>query len=241
MGKIALVTGAAARVGREIALALAGRGMRVIVHYNNSQTEAEATRAEISVLGGECFLVKADLRSKAEIDEMARVALAQWGAIDLLVNNAAIYFKTPFAELTVEAWDQFIDVNLRATFLCSQIFGLAMKARGSGKIINIADWAVDRPYGDYLPYCVSKAGVITLTKGLARALAPEVQVNAISPGAVLLSDDYPADRKERAIAHTLVKHLGKPGDIASAVCFLAESDFITGINIVIDGGRLIYG
>jgi NAD(P)-dependent dehydrogenase (short-subunit alcohol dehydrogenase family) len=240
-GKVALVTGAGVRVGKEIALALADEKMRVIVHYNNSAPAAEETAQEITAQGGEALLLRADLRSKMQIDELVKAALTHWGQIDLLINNAAVYYKTPFAELTPAEWDHIMDVNLRAPFLCSLIIGQKMKAQGEGKIINIADWAADRPYSDYLPYCVSKAGLVALTKALAKALAPQVQVNAISPGAVLLAEDFPAQTRQLAIEHTLVKRLGKPMDVVAAVLFLAAgSDFITGSNIIIDGGRSIY-
>lgn len=240
-GKVALITGGAMRVGRQIALALATRGMKIIIHYNNSHAAALEAADEIAAQGEECRLVQADLRSKLQIDEMARGALEHWGRVDVLVNNAAVYYKTPFDELSTAEWDHVMDVNLRGPFLCSLTFGRHMKELGGGKIVNIADWSAERPYADYLPYCVAKAGVITLTKALAKALAPTVLVNAVSPGAVMLPDDFPEQAKQLAIEHTLVKHLGKPEDIAAAVCFLAESEFITGTNIVVDGGRLIYG
>src|SRR5262249_48292018 len=151
------------------------------------------------------------------------------------------YYKTPLKSLSIEDWDHTMDVNLRGVFLCSIGFGKKMKARGAGRIINIADWSVERPYAEYLPYCVSKAGVSALTKALAKTLAPEVQVTCISPGAILLREDTPVKTVERALEHTLVKRLGAPDDIADAVLFLATcSDFITGTNITIDGGRLLY-
>ncbi|MEW6733667.1 MAG: SDR family oxidoreductase [Acidobacteriota bacterium] len=241
-GKVALITGGAARLGRHIALTLATHGMRVIIHYNNSRSAALDICDEITALAGECRLLQADLRSKMQIDEMVSQSLKFWDRVDLLVNNAAVYYKTPFKELSSTEWDHIMDVNLRGPFLCSLTFGQQMQIQGGGKIINIADWSAERPYADYLPYCVSKAGLIALTKGLAKALAPSVQVNAISPGAVLLPADFPEQTKEQVIEHTLVKKLGSPEDVSAAVIFLAAgSDFITGANIVIDGGRLIYG
>lgn len=241
-GKAALITGGAARIGKQIALKLASQKMRVIIHYNQSRNDALTTCNEIGSIGADAWPVFADLRSKQSVDEMESAVLERYDQIDLLINNAAVYYKTPLEKLSIEDWDHIMDVNLRGAFLCSIGIGKRMKAQGSGRIINIADWSFDRPYADYLPYCVSKAGVVSLTKALAKTLAPEVQVNCISPGAILMQEGLPAEVCEKAKEHTLVKRLGEPSDIAEAVLYLAScSEFITGANIMIDGGRLLYG
>ncbi|MBL8149535.1 MAG: SDR family oxidoreductase [Blastocatellia bacterium] len=241
-GKVALVTGGALRLGRAIALALAKEGVFVVVHYNRSEAAALETAAQVKSLGVGSKAIRADLRSKMQIDELVRLSLEEFSRVDILVNNAAIYYKTPVEEFMVKQWDEIMDVNLRAPVLCAIEFGRRMKEQGFGKIINIADWSAERPYADYLSYCVSKAALIAATKSLAKALAPEVQVNAISPGAVLMAEECTEESRRLAAEHTLTKHLGDPSDVAKAVVFLASSsDFITGTNIVIDGGRLIYG
>jgi len=137
-------------------------------------------------------------------------------------------------------WDASLDVNLKAPFLLSWTIGRAMRARGRGRIVNLADWAGERPYNDYLPYCVAKAGVICLTKALAKALAPEVQVNAVAPGPVMPPDDLGPDERKAIVRATPLKRIGSPDDVARCVRFLAEeADFSTGAVYLVDGGRLI--
>jgi len=164
----------------------------------------------------------------------------QLGRLDVLVNNAAVFFKTPWASLNEHDWDRALDANLKGPFLCALTASQLMKRRGGGKIINIADWAGERPYRDYLPYCVSKAGLIALTKALAKELAPSIQVIAIAPGPILPPPDMTPAARRRAIQHLPLKRWGSPQDIASAVTFaLGATDFITGTTIYVDGGRLI--
>lgn len=239
-GKRALVTGSAVRVGRSIALALAGAGAHVVVHYLRSKAQAEETAAEIRALGVEALIVQGDISKAKEVEALVHAAEAGFSSIDILVNSASIYYRKPFEELREEDWDRNLEVNLKGAFLLSHRLGPSMKGRGAGKIINIADWAGYRPYADYLPYCVSKAGLIALTKGLALALAPEVQVNAVAPGPVLPPEDFtPEERRaiERAVP---LRRIGSPEDVARAVLFLIEGgDFITGAVLPVDGGRLI--
>ena len=184
-GRWGLVTGAAKRIGRSIALALAGRGLNVIVHYNASADAAAATVREIEALGVRALALHADLGRGDDVARLAREAEARSGGVDVLVNNASNYLRAPFDELTEAIWDASLDVNLKAPFLLAWHLGRAMRTRGRGRIVNLADWAGERPYADYLPYCVSKAGVVSLTKALAKALAPAVQVNAVAPVARL--------------------------------------------------------
>ena len=242
-GKTALVTGAAKRVGRAIALGLARRGANIVVHYRGSAADARRTVAEIKSLGVDALAVRADQSNARQVRSAVAHAIKHFGAIDVLVASAAVYKKTPFDTLTEVDWDFHIDANLKGPFLFTLEVGRQMKRRGrAGKIILFADWAAIRPYADYLPYCVSKAGVICLAKSLAKALAPRIQVNAIAPGPVLLPPDI-SPRERRAIINaTLVKRLGEPQDVVNAVLFLIEGgDFITGHTLVVDGGRLIAG
>jgi len=239
-GRWALVTGAAKRVGRSIALALAERGANVVVHYNTSAAPAESTVRELRDLGVEAFALGAALERRDEIAALARTAEERTGGIDVLVNNASNYLRVSFDQLTEAVWDASLDVNLKAPFLLSWHLGRMMKARGGGRIVNLADWAGERPYNDYLPYCVAKAGVICLTKALAKALAPEVLVNAVAPGPVMPPDDLGPDERAAITRATPLKRFGKPDDVARCVRFLAEeADFSTGAVFLVDGGRLI--
>jgi len=242
-GKTALVTGAAKRVGREIALGMARRGANIVVHYNSSASDARRVVAEIKALGVDAIAVKADQSNAREVRAAVAKGVKHFGDIDVLVTSAAVYRKTPFDTLTEEDWDYHIDANLKGPFLFALEVGRRMKARGiAGKIITFSDWAAIRPYASYLPYCVSKAGVICLTKSLAKALGPNVQVNAIAPGPVLLPPDFTEEEKQEVIDATVVKRLGSPRDIVNSVLFLIEgSDFITGHVLLVDGGRLIAG
>ncbi|HUK83052.1 MAG TPA: SDR family oxidoreductase [Verrucomicrobiae bacterium] len=241
--KTALVTGAAKRVGREIALALARHGANIVVHYNTSAADARAAVAEIKALGVDALAVKADQSNARQVRVAVRKALEHFGDIHVLVTSAAVYKKTPFDTLTEADWDYHIDANLKGPFLFALEVGRHMKKRKlAGKIITFADWAAIRPYANYLPYCVSKAGIICLTKSLAKALGPNVQVNAIAPGPVLLPPDFTDEEKRAVIDATVVKRLGSPQDIVNSVLFLIEgSDFVTGHTLLVDGGRLIAG
>ncbi len=242
-GKTALVTGAAKRVGREIALGLARRGANIVVHYNTSASDARRAVAEIERLGVEAIAVKADQANARQVHAAVAKAVRRFGTIDVLVTSAAVYKKTPFDTLTEDDWDLHIDANLKGPFLFALEVGRHMKTRGiAGKIVTFADWAAIRPYANYLPYCVSKAGVICLTKSLAKALGPKVQVNAIAPGPVLLPPEFTEAERQEVIDSTIVKRIGSPRDIVNSVLFLIEgSDFITGHTLVVDGGRLIAG
>ena len=239
-GRWGLVTGAARRVGRAIALGLAERGLNVIVHYNSSAGAAAATVRELEALGVQALALPGDLAHTGDVARLAQEAEARSGGIDVLVNNAANYLRAPFDELTEATWDASLDVNLKAPFFLAWHLGRAMKARGRGRIVNLADWAGERPYADYLPYCVSKAGVICLTKALAKALAPAVQVNAVSPGPVAPPEDLTAAEREAIVRATPLRRFGAPEDVARCVRFLVEeADFTTGAVYLVDGGRLV--
>ncbi len=239
-GRTALVTGAARRVGRTISLAIAGRGADVVVHYKNSVSEAHETVEAVERLGQRAFAFHADLAEPDQVEALADHAIRACGKVDVLVNSAAIFRRTPLESLTVQDWEQFLRVNLTGPFLLARRLGLLMRQQGAGKIINIADVAGIKPWADFLPYSVSKGMLITMTQGLAKALAPEVQVNAVVPGTVLLSEDYGEKERESIVKGTLLKRIGDPVDIAKTVLFLVEgSDFITGQVVVVDGGQSI--
>jgi NAD(P)-dependent dehydrogenase (short-subunit alcohol dehydrogenase family) len=239
-GRWALVTGAAKRVGRVIALELAGRGANIVVHYHTSRSEAEATVAAIEAHGVQAFALGADLGQTAEVERLAAEAEARSGGVSILVNNASNYFRVPFDELDETVWDASLDVNLKAPFFLAWHLGRAMRGRGMGHIVNLADWSGERPYNDYLPYCVSKAGIICLTKALAKALAPTVQVNAVAPGPVMLPADMGEAERQAVVRATPLKRIGTPEDVARCVRFLVEeASFSTGALFLVDGGRLI--
>jgi NAD(P)-dependent dehydrogenase (short-subunit alcohol dehydrogenase family) len=236
-GKVALVTGGAKRVGKAIVMALGKRGCHLVVHYHTSHAEADTTVQELLAAGCDAMAVQADVTQEVEVDHMVEAAVARFGRIDILVNNAAVFFRTPLDTLTVEDWEQVMEVNLTGTFLCAHKIGLRMREWGWGHIINMADVAGLRPWVDYIPYSISKACVITFTQGLAVELAPEVMVNAIVPGPILFQDDTPEEVRQREIAKTLVKRAGTPEEVAEVVAFVAESDYSTGSLFHVDGGR----
>src|SRR5271155_3259382 len=221
-GKIALVTGAGRRVGRAIALKFADHGASVAVHYHNSHAEADAVVAEIASKQRRAQAFRANLEHVAEIEQMVADVLDAFGRIDVLVNSASIFGPTPLDEITEHDWDANLDTNLKAPFFLSKLAGAAMRRQGAGKIVNIGDWAGIRPYKDYLPYTVSKSGLIGLTRALAKALAPEVQVNCLALGPVLPPDDYNANEVGSLIKGTLVNRIGSPEDVARGVLFFCE-------------------
>jgi pteridine reductase len=236
-GKVALVTGAAKRVGRSIALALAERGAELVVHYRTSEREAHEVLAQAKRRGGKPVAVRADLASSADIAAMVETAMRAFGRIEILVNSAAIFYPTPFATLTEADWDRFLTVNLKAPFLLCRQVGEIMGRQGRGKIINLADIAGTKAWADFIPYSVSKAGLLALTAGLAKALAPSVQVNAIAPGTVLLPDDSTPEERDLAVRRVPLRKLGSPADVTRAALYLLESDFVTGEVLSVDGGQ----
>jgi pteridine reductase len=237
-GRWALVTGAAKRIGRVVALELAGRGANVVVHYNSSAADAEATVSSLRALGVQAVSLRADLADAAQVRGLAEDAETQTGGLALLVNSASNYLRTPFDAISEADWDASLDVNLKAPFLLAWTIGRAMRARGEGCIVNVTDWAGDRPYRQYLPYCVSKGGLITLTKALAKELAPTVRVNAVSPGPVMPPDEFGPDQLAAIRRATPLARIGTPEDVARAIRFLAEeADFSTGSVLHVDGGR----
>ena len=237
-GSVVLVTGGIRRVGQAIALGLAGRGAHVAVSYRSSARDAADTVRAIEDLGARGFAVRANLSKAADAQRLVRRVHERFGRLDALVNSAANFERVPFERLTERHWDQTIDTNLKGPFLCA-LYASRLMRRG-GKIINIADWAGVRPYRDYLPYCVSKAGVIGLTKALAKELAPRIQVVAIAPGPMLPPHDMTAAARRRIAARVPLKRWGSPQDIAATAIFLIEgTDFMTGSTVFVDGGQLI--
>ena len=239
-GKVALVTGAGRRVGRAIALKFADRGASVAVHYRTSRAEADAVVAEIRAKGGTAQTFCANLEHVAEIELMIANVLDAFGHLDILVNSASIFGPTPLNKITERDWDANLDTNLKAPFFLAKFAGAAMRRQGAGKIVNLGDWAGIRPYNDYLPYSVSKSGLIGLTRALAKELAPEVQVNCIALGMVMPPEEYTEAEIQRMVDRTPTKKMGSPEDVARAVMFFCEAtDFATGAILTLEGGRLL--
>ncbi|HEY2662932.1 MAG TPA: SDR family oxidoreductase [Candidatus Binataceae bacterium] len=238
--KVAIVTGAAKRVGRAIAEQLAHNGATVAVHYRRSADEAAQVVKTIAGQGGCAKSFAANLERVSEIEAMVRAVVAEFGKIDVLVNSASVFQRKPIDELTEADWDVNLNTNLKAPFFLAKFVAPHMRGQGGGKIVNIGDWAGIRPYNNYLPYTVSKTGLIGLTRALAKALAPEVQVNCVAVGPVLPPEDYEPAEIAKLVKGTLTGKLGSPEDVARAVLFFCQgTDFATGTTLVLDGGRLI--
>lgn len=236
-GRVALVTGAGIRVGRSIALALAAEGMRVAVHYNASAEGARETVRLAESRGGQARAFSADLTDPHAPPRLIADVHSHFGSLDVLVNSAAVMERTPFGDVTADAWDAMFALNLRAPFLLAQ--AAAPRMRAPAAIINIADLAAFENWPAYLPHGISKAGVVHMTRGLAKVLAPGVRVNGVAPGTVLLPDDWTEESAERLNATTPLGRLGSPDDVADTVLFLLRADYVTGETIVVDGGRRV--
>lgn len=235
-GSVALVTGGAHRLGKAISLALARAGATVVVHYHRSAGHADALLAELRAIGAPARAIGGDLSDVGEAERMVDEALAHWGRLDLLVNNAGIWGATPIGSVTQARWDELLNTNLRGAFFVSQRAAPALRA-ARGAIVNIADVGALRPWRNHTPYLVSKGGVVTLTEALAKDLAPDVRVNAVAPGPVLLPDDWTAAQAERTARGLPLRRLGAPEDVAQAVLYLAQAEFVTGVVLPVDGGQ----
>ncbi len=235
-GRVALVTGAGRRVGRAIALALAARGMRVVVHYNGSADGARETVTLIRDAGGIAAIVQADLTDVADATRLIDRTVETEGGLAALVNSAAVMVRTPVGETTPAQWDDMFALNVRAPYFLAQRAADALRlARGA--IVNIADLTAFETWPAYVPHGMTKAALVQMTRALAHALAPDIRVNAVAPGVVLLPDGWSEDDAERLRSTTPLQRLGTPEDVAGAVLYLLEADYVTGEVIRVDGGR----
>jgi pteridine reductase len=238
-GKIALVTGAGRRLGRAMAHTLARRGMSLAIHYHGSAAGAEELRRDITAAGGRAACLQADLTDPEAARRLPQQVVSEFGGLDVLVNSAAVMHRLAFDETTPEQWNEILDLNLRSVFFCTQGAAPALRAAG-GKVVNIADLAGLEPWTGFAAHSISKAGVVMLTKVMALSLAPDVTVNAIAPGAVLVPEDYPPEERERLARSTPLRRLGSPEDVVSTLLYLLEEgDFVTGQVLVVDGGRFL--
>lgn len=232
----ALVTGGAHRLGRAIALALAAEGADVAIHYHSSAQQAEATLAELRAYGGRAAAVQGDLAAVAEAERVVDAAAAQLGGLSILVNCAGIWGADPLGTVTEERWDTLIATNARGAFFACQRAAPLLRA-SHGCVINIADVGAMRPWKNHTPYLVSKGAVVTLTEALAKDMAPEVRVNAIAPGPVLLPADWGEEEAERTAKTVLLRRVGSAEDIAQAAVYLASASYVTGVILPVDGGQ----
>jgi pteridine reductase len=234
--KVALVTGGAVRVGRALSLGLAEAGYDVAVHYHSSDAAAREVARRVDELGRQAFLVEGDLGLPEDVERVARAVDQRFGRLDLLVNSAASFEEAELLEVDAEAWDRVMALNLRAPFLLVRASAELLRA-SQGTVINVLDLGAVEPWTHHPHHSVSKAGLLHLTKVLARVLAPRVRVNAVAPGSVLLPEGLGAEFAEREKRRTPLGRIGSPEDVLRAVLFLAASPFITGEVIVVDGGR----
>jgi pteridine reductase len=236
-GRVALVTGAAKRLGRAVALRLAEEGADVVIHYRSSAAEAKSAVAEIEKMGLRGLAIAADLSSVADIKRLFDEAAKQFGRLDILVNSAANFLPSSVVSTTEDIWDASLDSNLKASFFCAQAAAPLLR-RTRGTVINFTDTGGLLGWPGYIAHSVSKAGVVMLTKVLAKALAPEVRVNAIAPGTITMPGD-PPEWESDFIKLAPLHRTGVPSDIAGAVVFLLQSQFMTGQILVLDGGRTL--
>lgn len=238
-GRVVLVTGAARRVGRAIALRLARAGCDLAVHYRRSATEAAETVAACRAHGVAAEAFGADLADPDAPEQLVRVVLARFGRLDILINSASVFERMSLDEFDLDAWDHTLRVNLTAPAALTHAARDALR-RAGGRVINICDVATARPWPDHLAYMASKGGLDTLTKALARALAPEVNVVGIAPGTVAWPDAYDQETRDRLAERIPLKRAGEPEDVASAVHYvLSEGDYLTGSILAVDGGRSV--
>ncbi|VAX40399.1 FolM Alternative dihydrofolate reductase 1 [hydrothermal vent metagenome] len=236
--KTAIVTGGAVRIGQAIAIALADAGINIVLHYGHSETAAQETAAVINNLGGHITIVQADLQKPvAAAKSIMEHALNHFGAVDILINNAAIFEKGNLRTTSEEEWDRYFAINLKAPVFLSQAFAEALKKEQVAHIINIVDWRATKPDVDYLAYSLTKSGLVTMTQTLAKELAPYVQVNAIAPGAILPPPGNEDAYSQRISQQIPLQRCGNRDEITDGVLYLLRSNFVTGEVLYITGGE----
>jgi pteridine reductase len=237
-GRVALVTGAGKRLGRAVALRLANEGADVAVHYGKSEAEAREVVAEIEKLGRRSAAFSAELTDVAAIQKLVQGVASRFARLDILVNCAANFLETKFGETNEATWDASLDTNLKGPFFCAQAAAPHLAKSGRGVIINFADIGGMLGWTEFLPHSISKAGVIMLTRILAKELGPAVRVNAIAPGTITMPGD-PPEWQTDFIRRAPMKRTGRPEEIADAVIYLITAEFVTGQVLAVDGGRTL--
>jgi pteridine reductase len=240
--QVALITGAAKRIGAVIAETLHQRGMNIVIHYHHSKLEAEKLCSKLnSKRANSATLIEGNLSQVNDCSTIIETAQRHWGRLDALINNASSFYPTQIGSIDENAWDDLLGSNLKGPIFLSQRAAPFLKQH-HGNIINIVDIHADRPLKNHTVYCCAKAGLVMLTKSLARELSPEIRVNAIAPGAILWpneGNDLPETAKTHILERTLLKRLGKPQDIADAILYMLNATYVTGQVLAIDGGRTI--
>jgi NAD(P)-dependent dehydrogenase (short-subunit alcohol dehydrogenase family) len=238
--QVALVTGGGRRIGRFIALGLARAGAHVAINYCLAGAQARKTTGEIRALGVESLALKADVSKPAEVRTMFRTLGREFKRLDVLVNNAGVFFAAKWDKLNEQDWDSALGVNLKGPFFCAQAAARIMMRQGGGRIINVSSLGGLRAWPSYAHYCSSKAGQIMLTRCLAKALGPRIMVNSVAPGTILFPGEEPSPAQRRSIPLTPLGTAGRPEAVAAAVLFLATTaEFITGQVIPVDGGQSV--
>lgn len=235
MNPVALVTGGGVRVGRAIALSLAGSGYDLLIGYNKSPAQSARVARDVRDAGRRAHTVRSDLSREADIARLARAAADRYGRLDLLVNSASTFAPGDLLEVTADEWDAVMAVNLRAPFLLVRETAPLLRA-ARGAVVNIVDLSALHPWTTHPHHSVSKAALLHLTRVMARRLAPEVRVNAVAPGFVLPPESYSAEKIERVRRRVPMGRVGAPEDVAGAVRFLARARYVTGEVVVVDGG-----
>lgn len=241
--KIILITGGARRVGAAITRLLHASGAKVMIHHRNSTPDATALLDELNrIRPGSAAMIQGNLLDLATLPKLVTETVRQFGGLDVLVNNASSYYATEIGTISADDWENLLGTNLRAPLFLSQAAAPELRKR-QGCIVNITDMHVEQPKRGYMVYSIAKAGLVTLTRALAKDLAPQVRVNAVAPGPVLWPEDNPQfdeDYRQKVIAQTLLNRVGEPEDVARAVRFLIDdAPFVTGQVIAVDGGRSI--
>jgi pteridine reductase len=236
-GKVAIVTGGAVRLGKALALALAEHGARLVIHYGSSAGPAQATVRQIQAMGSDALTVQADLSQPGQTGSIVEHAAAHFGQVDILVNSAAVFEPGNWDDTTEANWDRHFAINLKSPFFLSQAFAVRVGRERAGHIVNIADWRGVRPGTGHVAYTLTKAALIAMTKSLAQALAPNIQVNAIAPGLILPPPGQDQAYLERWAHKIPAQRVGSPEEIARALIFLLRSDFVTGELIFVTGGQ----
>ena len=236
-GKVALVTGGAVRVGKAITLMLAREGAHVVVNYNSSASAAQETVAAAQALGVEAMALQCDVAEHTEVQAMTQRILDRFGGVDIIVNSASFFGKLTVPTDDLTTWRRVTRISIDGAFFVVNALAHAMLARGGGAIVNIVDLSVWQPWPGFTAHAVGKAGLMALTQQLALELAPTIRVNAVAPGPVLPPDDYDDERLAAVASRTLLERWGTPDDVAQAVQYLLEADYVTGEVISVDGGE----
>lgn len=237
-GRVALVTGAGKRLGRAMALRLAREGANVAVHYGRSEKEALEVVSEIEKLGRRAAAFQAEMTDVGAVRKLVGDVVGHFGGLDILVNSASNFLKTAFADTTEATWDASLDTNLKGPFFCAQAAAPHLAKSGHGVIVNMADIGGLIGWREFLPYSLAKAGIVLMTRVLAKELAPGVRVNAIAPGTITMSGDAP-ELETGFVRRSVLGRSGRPEDITDALMYLVTAEFVSGDVLVVDGGRML--